>query len=179
MKVLIVGAGPIGCYTARLLNKFDKSIDVEIVEEHQEIGRPIHCAGLVSKQVFSDSLIPLDGKTIINNIDGAEIFFDSESFQIKRKSIAVVIDREKFDSSLGRGTKILSNTRFIGAEREKNGYLIETDKGEHYTDILIGADGANSAVRRILGLKENIEYLRGVQFRIKYRTKSAGTGFSA
>lgn len=171
MKVLIVGAGPIGCYIARLLNKRDKSIDVEIIEEHQEIGRPVHCAGLVSKQVFSDSLIPLNGNTIINHIDGAEIFFDSESFQIKRKSIAVVIDREKFDRSLGEGRKILFNTRFIGAEREKSGYLIETDKGEQYADILIGADGANSAVRKILGLKEEIEYLRGVQFRIKYRAK--------
>ncbi|HTZ11191.1 MAG TPA: NAD(P)/FAD-dependent oxidoreductase, partial [Candidatus Margulisiibacteriota bacterium] len=35
-------------------------------------------------------------------------------------------------------------------------------------DIVIGADGANSALRRIAGFREDIKYLKGVQFRMKY-----------
>lgn len=171
MKVLIVGAGPIGSYTARLLTEKDDSVEVKLIEEHEELGRPMHCAGLVSRHVFDDALIPLDKTTIINHIDGAEIFFNGDSFQIRRKDVAVVIDRERFDRSLGSGLDISFDTRFIGAEKEKNGYLVETDKGEYHTDILIGADGANSTVRRIDGIKESIEYLRGTQFRVRYKTK--------
>lgn len=176
LKVLIVGAGPIGCYTAKLLTERDKSIEVKIIEEHQMLGRPVHCAGLVSTQVFRDSQIPLDPSTIINHIDGAEVFFNNESFQIRRRAIAVVIDRERFDRSIGEGLNILFNTKFIGAEEENDGYLVETDKGEFYADILIGADGANSTVRSIEEFREDIEYLRGVQFRIKYKTKKNFVG---
>lgn len=171
MKILIIGAGPIGCYTAQLLKNSDKASEITIIEEHEALGRPLHCAGLVSKDVFKDSLVSLDPQIIINRIDGADIFLDGAKFTIRRDSIAFVIDREKFDSFLGSGLDIRYESKFIGAEKEKGGYLIETDKGEHYADILIGADGANSSVRRILGFQEELNCLKGVQFRMTYKTK--------
>ena len=48
-KVLIIGAGPIGCYCGYLLAK--KGFDVEIYEEHKEIGKPIGCTGIVTKKI--------------------------------------------------------------------------------------------------------------------------------
>ncbi|MCM8783106.1 MAG: NAD(P)/FAD-dependent oxidoreductase [Candidatus Omnitrophica bacterium] len=170
MRIMIVGAGPIGCYLARLLKR-DRNLDIKIIEEHSSLGRPIHCAGLVSRDVFRDSRIALNHKSIMNTIDGAQIFFGKESFLIRRSSVALVIDRERFDHYLGEGLKIDFNTRFLGLEKNNRGLLVETDKGEFMTDILIGADGANSTVRKTCGFKENIEYLRGVQFRIKYKVK--------
>jgi geranylgeranyl reductase family protein len=169
MKILIVGAGPIGCYTARLLKEKDKTSDIIIIEEHDKIGRPVHCAGLVSKETFSKARIPINEETILSHINGAEFFRNQESFRINRKDVAFVINREKFDRELGRGLKIDFNTRFVGIEKEHSGYLVETDKGEYYADIVIGADGANSSVRKIGGFKEEIEYLRGVQYRMKYK----------
>lgn len=166
MKILIVGAGPIGCYTARLLK--EKNLDVEIIEEHPEIGRPIHCSGLVSRNVLSEMKVSLNDEVVVNHIDGAEFFFDSDSFKIERKGVALLIDRERFDRALGEGLNVHFNTRFMGIEKEGPGYLVETDKGEFYADIVIGADGANSSVRKIAGFKEDIEYLRGVQFRIAH-----------
>jgi geranylgeranyl reductase family protein len=168
MKILIVGAGPIGCYTARLLKEKKKGLDIQIIEEHDKVGRPVHCAGLVSTDVFTKAELAIDKSTIINTIDGAEFFLGDDSFRIRRKNVAFVIDREKFDYSLGRGFKINLDTRFVGVEKEGSGYLVETDKGEYYADIVIGADGANSALRRIAGFKEDIKYLKGVQFRMKY-----------
>ncbi|MCM8799413.1 MAG: NAD(P)/FAD-dependent oxidoreductase [Candidatus Omnitrophica bacterium] len=168
MKVIIVGAGPIGCYLAQLLKK--KNIfDVKVIEEHSELGRPVHCAGLVSRNVFQDAKVHLNQKVILNTIDGAEIFFNKESFKIRKKTIAFVINRERFDQILGEGLDISFNSRFIGLERDRNKILIETDKGEYLADILIGADGANSMVRKLACFDEDIEYLKGVQFRIKYK----------
>lgn len=168
MKILIIGAGPIGCYTARLLKEKDKSLDVVVIEEHAEIGRPVHCAGLVSKDVFLDALIHLKDNMVVNHIDGAIFFFNRDNFKIKRRNSAVVINREVFDRELGSGLKIDFNTRFVGIEKNNSGYLVETDKRDYCADIVIGADGANSSFREIVGFKKNIKYLRGVQFRIKY-----------
>lgn len=167
MKILIVGAGPVGCYTARLL-KEKKCFDIDIIEEHSEIGRPVHCAGLVSSQVLSEIRFPLSKNVVINRIDGAEFFLNGDSFKIKRKDVCVVIDREKFDRALGEGLNVKFNTRFMGIEKEGPGYLVETDKGEYYADIVIGANGANSSLRKAGGFKEDIELLRGVQFRMRY-----------
>jgi len=169
-RILIIGAGPIGCYAARLLKEKGGDSQVVVIEEHSGIGRPIHCAGLVGRNVFSEMKIDFkahDG-VMLNRIDGAEVFFDGESFKIKRKEVAMVIDREKFDRYLGEGLKVDFNTRFVGVENEGNGYLVETDRKEYYADIVIGADGANSALRKMGGFRENIEYMRGVQFRMKY-----------
>jgi geranylgeranyl reductase family protein len=168
MKILIVGAGPIGCYTARLLKEKNSNFDITIIEEHAEIGRPVHCAGLVSRDVLTQMKVPISNDIIINYIDGADFFLNRDSFKLIRKEVAIVIDREKFDRSLGNGLEVNFNTRFMGIEKENSGYLVETDKGEYYADIVIGADGANSLVRKAVGFNEDIEYLRGVQFRMKY-----------
>ena len=172
MRILIVGAGPIGCYTARLLKERDSSLDITIIEEHAQIGRPVHCAGLVSRDTFQEARVHLDGNSILNHIDGAEFFLEGDSFRINRKDVALVINRQEFDCELGNGLKVELNTKFVGIEKESGGYLIETDKGEYYADIVIGADGANSTLRKAAGFKENIEYLRGVQYRIKYNPGS-------
>jgi len=164
-NIVIIGAGPIGCYTAQLLKR--KGINPVLIEEHKQIGRPVHCAGVLGSQVFSNMQLPIPEKSIKNRIDGAIIAHDKKSFEIKRKGVAFVVDREVFDKELGKGLDVNFETKFIGFEKNKKGYLIETDKGEFKADILIGADGARSHVREVGNFKANITYKRGVQFRIK------------
>ncbi len=168
MKILIVGAGPIGCYLAKLLKDKKEKLEVTIIEEHEKIGRPVHCAGLVSRDVLKEAQCAIAPATIINQIDGAEFFYKHESFKIERKGVAVVIDREQFDYELGRESRVMLNSRFVGIEKEGKGYLVETDKGEYYADVVVGADGAMSSVRRIGGFVEDIKDYRGVQFRMRY-----------
>lgn len=172
-KILIVGAGPIGCYLARLLKNKNSAFDITVIEEHGEIGRPVHCAGLVSRDVLSELKLDISQENVvINTIDGAEFFLNGSSFRINRKDVAFVIDRARFDQALGEGLGVKFNTRFVGIEKNGSGYLVETDKGEYLADIVIGADGANSTVRRVAGFKEDLELLRGVQFRIRHDVAS-------
>ena len=44
--VVIIGAGPIGGYLAKKLN--ERGHSVILIEEHDEIGRPFQCAGLIN-----------------------------------------------------------------------------------------------------------------------------------
>ncbi len=170
-KIIIVGAGPIGCYTAQLLKKCGH--EPLLIEEHSEVGRPIHCTGLVGRAVFEeDRPYNISEGSIMNVINGAIIHFDGQHFEIGRKKVAYVIDREKFDKELSRNLNIQFQNRFLGLEKFDSGYIVETDKNELFADILIAADGANSSVRRMLNPKdEYVQQLRGVQLRLKTKPK--------
>ena len=165
-KIIIIGAGPIGCYTAQLLKIY--GFNPLIIEEHEEVGRPIHCTGLVGNKVFEEKrLFKLSKGAILNVINGAVIHYDSQQFIIKRKSVAYVIDREKFDKELSQGLNILYQNKFLGFEKSKSGYIVETDKNDLYADIIIGADGSNSMVRKMLEPETDTQCHKGVQFRIR------------
>lgn len=166
VRIVIVGAGPVGCYTAQLLKR--NGINPVIIEEHKEIGKPVHCAGVVGKELFKESRIELPLKNFIKGqLDGAEIFYGKKSFKLKRKAVAYVIDREMFDKALGAGLDVKYETKFLGFEKTKSRCVVQTDKGELEADIMIGADGATSRVREAAGLNNGIRYFSGVQFRIK------------
>ena len=155
MEIVIVGAGPIGCYTAQLLKKC--GIDsFRIIEEHDEVGKPVRCAGIVGKPVFEDSLIPLSRSSILNQINGALFFYKGDSFKIERREVAFVVDREKFDKELSRGLEVEYGRRLLGIEEEqdeRSRYRLKTNRGDISADIIIGADGPRSEVRKFIDSK--------------------------
>lgn len=170
-KIVIVGAGPIGCYTAQLLKEY--GYDSLLLEEHSEVGRPLHCTGLVGRKIFSEkrAFMP-PASSILNEINGAIIHYNNQSFAIKRKGVAYVIDREKFDKGLSKGLNIHYNNRLLGIEKCRNGYIIDTEKDQLFADIIIGADGSNSSVRNVINNNtNNISSYKGIQFRIKTKLK--------
>lgn len=175
MEIVIVGAGPAGCYTAQLLKKY--GFKTRIIEEHREVGKPVRCAGIVGRQVFKNTLFPLSESSIINQIDGALVCYRDDNFQIKREGVAYVIDREKFDKNLSQGLEVECGKKVIEIKKEKPGYIVKTELEDIYADLVVGADGANSRVRKYINSIDNNDardkkrgclrsYL-GIQYRIK------------
>lgn len=164
-KIVIVGAGPVGCYLGQMLKHY--GFNPLLLEEHAEVGRPVSCAGIVGKGVFSETIIPISKKSILNTIDGAKVTFNGSAFLLKRPSVAYIIDRAEFDRNLSRGLQIEFNTRAEDIKKEGDGYRVKTNNGEYYADILIGADGPNSRVRKILQFPHNIKLYKGYQYRVK------------
>lgn len=162
MEIVIVGAGPIGCYTAKLLKKCGIN-SFRIIEEHGEVGRPVRCAGIVGKPVFEDSLIPLSRDSILNQINGALFFYRGDSFKIERSGVALVVDREKFDKELSQGLKVEYGIRLLEIEEEGegdgagseegSGYRLKTNQGDIWADMVIGADGPRSRVKKFIDSK--------------------------
>ncbi|MBE3091193.1 MAG: NAD(P)/FAD-dependent oxidoreductase [Actinobacteria bacterium] len=175
MEIVIVGAGPVGCYTAQLLKKY--GFKTRIIEEHREVGKPVSCAGLVGRQVFENTLLPLSESSIINQINGALVCYRDDNFQINREGVAHVIDREKFDKNLSQGLEVECGKKLIEINKEGSGYILKTEVEDIYTDLVVGADGANSRVRKYINFVDNgyandkkkgyIKYYLGVQYRIK------------
>jgi flavin-dependent dehydrogenase len=157
MEIVIVGAGPIGCYTAQLLKKCGIN-SFRIIEEHDEVGKPVRCAGIVGKPVFEDSLIPLSRSSILNQINGTSFFYRGDSFKIERSGVALVIDREKFDKELSQGLEVECGIRLLEVEEEQDKgsrYRLKTNQGDIWADIVMGADGPRSRVKKFIDSKGN------------------------
>jgi len=171
-KVVIIGAGPVGCYLGKRLK--DYGFSPLIIEEHHEVGRPLHCTGIVGRAVF-DQISPasVSRSSIVNTINGATIHFNGDSFDIARENSAYILERDRFDKELSGSLDIVYGNKFLGFEKVNDGYIIETDQGGLSADITVGADGADSSVRKFLFNNHagHISYHRGFQLRIKLKPR--------
>jgi len=164
-KVIIVGAGPVGCYLAQLLKHY--GFNPLLLEEHAEVGKPVQCAGIVGRGLFEELRLPLSKKSILNTIDGAKIHFNGTSFELRRSGVAYIIDREVFDKELSQKLEIEFNTELQDIQVIRDGYLLKTTNGEYFAEVVIGADGPNSKVRKALGFASDMRLYRGYQYRVK------------
>lgn len=158
--VVIVGAGPSGCFTAQQIAS--SGFKVLIIEEHEQIGEPVQCAGLISPRTVKLAEISQD--LIINNLTSLRVFSPLGTKCLLNSSnvLAQAIDRGAFDRELAEraiksGAELLLGTKAKEVERIAGGYrLTATDKSKREfkitTKLLIGADGANSMVARWLNL---------------------------
>ena len=159
----IVGGGPAGLTLGRKLAK--NNIDVCIFEEDSIIGKPVLCAGLVSKNIkdvnnFSDRLV-------LNKIIGAKLYApDGKCLRISRGNIeAYVIDRFEYDrfleeKAIEAGAKIYKSRKVISATRGK----IYTADGTVFSQYIVSAEGFYPKIAKELGFSIKHRYLQSSQF---------------
>jgi geranylgeranyl reductase family protein len=165
LKIIIIGAGPVGCYLGQLLSR--DGFSPLLIEEDAEVGRPVRCAGIVGRGVFEDLEIKPDASSILNEIHGAEISFRNFAFDIGRRQVAYIVDRAKFDRNLGAGLKVQTGTKFLSFSKSGKHIKIKTSRGDFDADILVGADGPNSRVRKAARLRGEVKLHKGLQYRIE------------
>jgi geranylgeranyl reductase family protein len=170
--IVIVGVGPAGCKVGELTAK--NGLKVLILEEHPEIGVPMHCSGLVSHRIFE--LSKVSRKIIVNKVRKARFYSSNNYIELKSKKNVYVIDRGKFDKELARkaessGAEIKTSTKFLDYKRDKI-LRLKTDKGIFQTKLLVGADGPNSTVAKSTKLKLPDNKLVGVQATVKSNYKA-------
>lgn len=169
-EIIVAGGGPIGCFIAKQLALH--GIHVAVIEEHEMIGEPVHCAGLVTRRVFDISQCSQKG-IVQNKIYGAHIHSPNGSILTigGNKVHALVIDRQCFDKTLAQAALTAGADLFIGhkilsAKRQHNGVILFVKHNKHikimYCRLLIGADGSHSLIRNIFGFPKPVEQLQGI-----------------
>ena len=176
--ISVIGGGPAGSYVASLLAK---DYNTTIYEEHERIGVPIQCTGIVSKNL--QEIVDLK-KSTVNKVKGAFIYSANEKLELRTNNVqAYVVCRTKFDNyvketAINNGAKIMLGHRFMDYKKTntvfndkysklkikmqvKNGDIVKEKLVE--SDYLIGADGPNSSVAKSSGLFGKRKFWIGVQ----------------
>ncbi len=155
--VVIVGAGAVGLYLSGLL----KGMNVVVLDKNKEIGKKAD-SGLYSANLRK--FVPLDKKWTEHKIVSANLHSpEGEIIELKKQSTAAyVVDRERFTRWLaGRsGGEIRLNVS-VNSVDIKDRVVIKTNRGVLESRMLIGCDGANSAVRRHFGVQPE-EIINGI-----------------
>jgi geranylgeranyl reductase family protein len=165
MTTTIIGAGPAGSFTAYKLAK--RGILVNIVEEHNTIGMPLQCSGLVSENL--KKTVDFPETLIINNINGAKFFFpNSEPIHFKGKAFVLdrtALDKFFYEKAVLAGAKPYLSERYESFEKGETYLKVKTNKRTLDSYMLVGADGPFSAVGKQIGVNNNC--ITGMQVRAK------------
>jgi len=165
IDALIVGAGPSGSRVAWKLA--DAGYSTILIEEHEKVGFPCQCAGLVTPRTldYLGYKIP-----VIQEMQGARLWGPKDSFlNFKaQETKALVIDRSDLDNSIANkaveaGVDLRTEHKYLGHQRIKGGIraTIQTKGGKIgiSTKILIGSDGPASRVARDANISGKREVL--------------------
>jgi geranylgeranyl reductase family protein len=155
--VAIVGAGPAGLVAARALAAGGR--DVLVLEEHDQIGVPVHCTGLLGLETFDELPIPRTAILATTHVarfvaaDGSSVVVDAGRVR------AAVVDRAAFDQALAAGTRaagaeLRTGVRVRGIAVHADRVAIAGDAPDAPIEAraCILACGANYRFNRALGL---------------------------
>ncbi len=111
--VVVVGAGPAGSYTASLLG--EKGFDVHLLEEHEVIGEPVDCSGVIGAEAFAALGLPdslklgeINALTLVSP-SNLEVRFSPSS------PLACIVNRAAFDRSIAEKTIASGVTLHLGS----------------------------------------------------------------
>jgi digeranylgeranylglycerophospholipid reductase len=170
LDVAIVGGGPGGLSAARRLAADGWSVTV--FEEHDRVGSPVHCTGVLAEDVIASMDLPAEA--VLNPLSTVRFVAPAgHSFDYTTATTeAVVIDRETFDSALARraetaGAAIVRGGRVTAIEPSDTGVtLLIADREPVRARTVILACGAHYAFQKRLGLGMPSTFLQSAQLEL-------------
>ncbi len=168
--VIVIGGGPGGLFAAARLA--ERGHDTLLVEEHAEVGRPVHCTGILAREAFPEfglgtgSILNALSHVRFNSPSGLQVDYDPTGVD------AVVVDRAVFDEEIATraaaaGARILAGQRVTRLASDASGVTVTVNGGETLegkTAVL--ACGASYAFQRQLGLGMPSVYLASAQLEL-------------
>lgn len=166
--ILVVGAGPSGSLAAK--EAALRGANVLLIDRKSEIGSPKRCAEGVSKEGLKELGIKPDPRWIARELDGVRlvspdntnVFLDTSTIPIPEAGY--ILERKVFDKHMAMdaaraGAEIMIKTNAKSLKRIDDGFIIKADHmGEPIeikAKIIIAADGPESRIGRMAGLKCN------------------------
>jgi len=164
--ISVIGAGPIGSYTAYQLAKQGHTVNV--YEDHAKIGLPVQCTGILTNSIRE--MMKIEDDFVVANMKWVRVIAPNGE-ELRARSKDIIVCRTKFDNHIAElaqseGVKYQTSSRYTGIT--KKGMKIN-DK-EVKTDTIVGADGPVSAVAKSAGIYGERKFCTGLQAKAPYES---------
>jgi len=162
--VIVVGAGPAGCITAKRLTDAGHNV---LLVERMKIPREKSCSGILIKKSINiienefgkipDSVLckpNISRGIIITNEENQTFKFESDGLNVWRSSL----DEWLALKAQNAGAELIQSTSAIACEEKQDQILVKLHDGEIYEEkarIVVACDGAGSTIKRNLFKKPN------------------------
>jgi digeranylgeranylglycerophospholipid reductase len=171
--VVIIGAGPAGLTTAARLAMHGH--DVLVLEEHPDVGRPVHCTGVLGAEAFDEldlprqSILAITGEASFRYGHGEPVCVETDRIK------AAIVDRGVFDSALAvrardAGAEIRTQARVDGLSVTASEVTVQVrgDDAPVRARACVLACGANYRFNRELGLGVPRAYVQTAQIEMPF-----------
>jgi digeranylgeranylglycerophospholipid reductase len=152
--VAVVGGGPAGLICARDLARRGRR--VVVIEEHDHIGSPVHCTGVLGLDAFEE--LELSGRTILSITHSAKfVSADGTVLPVAADRVrAAVVDRAAFDHDLAgeaarAGALLSTGDRVRDVAESGDRVVLRTSRGVLSARAAVLACGASYRLNRTLG----------------------------
>lgn len=171
--VIIVGAGPIGSYTAYLLAR--EGLDVCIFEKNSVIGKDVNCTGIVSDECLKKFDLPSD--VILRPIHSIKAVAPSGNYLRYQSAspLAYIVNRSLFDNEMNKmavreGATTYLNTRIEWVNITESAFTIKvkSDDKECEFSSRLGVIATGFELKSLHGIfKNHNSFLFGIQTDVK------------
>lgn len=169
---MVIGGGPAGLMAARTLAAAGH--DVVVLEEHEEIGVPVHCTGVLGLEAFSELDLPRESICGIVSSARFRAAHDNSVVVTSDAIRAAVVDRAAFDAGLARraaaeGAELRTGCRVSRLEIDADGVRVGCDRGAGVAArASVLACGATYRFNRQLGLGMPRAFVQSAQIETSF-----------
>jgi len=171
--VLVIGAGPGGGNAA--LHSSRAGLSTIIIEDHKEIGTPVHCGECISDIACANLELELPQHVISKRVDGIRVIFP-DGTEKKLTEEGYVLEKHLFerwicDEAVSEGATLhlghkLDSMEKIYHEGKFTGWRCN-GKGDNFpieAKIVIDASGVAGVASRLINLNPRPKVIAGMQY---------------